>query len=73
MHRNTKSNFRTNNAITYNVIANKIIKEHTIIDGDKFSKKVHNKIYFKTPEKKYKNYNDYDEDVYDEDVYDEDY
>ena len=55
MHRNSKSNFRTNNAITFNVIANKIIKEHTIIDDTKFSKKVNNKVYYKTPEKKYKN------------------
>ena len=71
MHRNSKSSFHTNNAITYNVIANKIIKEHTIIDDIKFSKKVHNKISYKTPEKKYKNSDyDYDYDNYD---YDSDY
>ena len=72
MHRNSKSNFRTNNAITFNVIANKIIKEHTIIDDTKFSKKVNNKVYYKTPEKKYKNddYNIYDDEY---DSYDSDY
>ena len=71
MHRNPKSTFRTNNAITFNVIANIIIKEHTIIDDTKFSKKTHNKIHYKTPEKKYKNddiyYDDEDYDYYDSD------
>lgn len=78
MHRNYKSSFHTNNSITYNIIPNKIIKEHTIIDGIKFSKKIVNKINYKSHEKKFKsndcdnyNYND-DYDSYDED-YDSDY
>lgn len=69
MHRNYKSGFHSNNFITFNVIANKTIKEHTIIDDIKFSKKIHNKISYKTPEKKYKN-SDYD--IYDDYDYDSD-
>jgi len=73
MHRNYKSSFHTNNSITYNIIPNKIIKEHTIIDGIKFSKKIVNKINYKSHEKKFKNNEceNYD-DIYDED-YDSDY
>lgn len=74
MRRNYKSGFRTNNAITYNVIANKIIKEHTIIDDTIYSKKVNNtNLHYKRIEKKYKcDYDDYEDDNYDSDI-DSDY
>jgi hypothetical protein len=59
MHRNYKSGFLTNNTVSYNLIANKIIKDNVIIDGERFSKRIHNKITRKFHEKKIKDTDDY--------------
>jgi len=59
MHRNYKSGFLTNNTVSYNLIANKIIKDNVIIDGERFSKRIHNKITRKFHEKKIKDIDDY--------------
>lgn len=59
MRRSFKSGFHTSNTVSYNVITNKIIKDYIVIDGVKFSKRVHN-TWYKVPDKKYKG-RDYDE------------
>lgn len=72
MHRNYKSGIHNNNTIAYNNLANKIIKDNTVIDGVKLSKKISYRNYYKPSEKKYKSYDYYDE--YDCDISeDEDY
>jgi len=62
MRRNYKSGFLTNNTVSYNLIANKIIKDNVIIDGERFSKRIHNKIARKFHEKKIKDMDDYCDD-----------
>jgi hypothetical protein len=59
MRRNYKSGYLTNNTVSYNLIANKIIKDNVVIDGERFSKRIHNKITRKFHEKKIKDTDDY--------------
>jgi len=62
MRRNYKSGYLTNNTVSYNLIANKIIKDNVVIDGERFSKRIHNKIARKFHEKKIKDMDDYCDD-----------